>query len=48
MTGPEEKRRATTDGFQDSRCTARTRSDKPCRAAATEGGLCFFHATQEG
>ncbi len=21
-----------------------TKSSKPCRAAATEGGLCFFHA----
>ena len=28
----------------DSRCQAQTRSGKPCRAAATAGGLCFFHA----
>jgi hypothetical protein len=28
----------------DSRCKARAKSGKPCRAAATEGGLCFFHA----
>jgi hypothetical protein len=25
-------------------CKARTKAGKPCRAAATEGGLCFFHA----
>src|SRR5215471_161806 len=29
---------------QDSRCSALTKSGKPCRAAATDGGLCFFHA----
>jgi len=29
---------------QDSRCSALTKKGKPCRAAATEGGLCFFHA----
>jgi hypothetical protein len=28
----------------DHRCTGRTKSGQPCRAAATEGGLCFFHA----
>jgi hypothetical protein len=28
----------------DSRCKARTKNGKPCRAAATPGGLCFFHA----
>jgi hypothetical protein len=28
----------------DSRCKARTKNGKPCRAAATTGGLCFFHA----
>jgi hypothetical protein len=28
----------------DARCKARTKSGKPCRAAATAGGLCFFHA----
>ena len=27
-----------------SRCRGRTKAGKPCRAAATEGGLCFFHA----
>jgi hypothetical protein len=29
---------------RESRCRATTKSGKPCRAAATEGGLCFFHA----
>jgi hypothetical protein len=28
----------------DSRCKARAKSGKPCRAAVTAGGLCFFHA----
>jgi hypothetical protein len=28
----------------DLRCKAKTKSGKRCRAAATEGGLCFFHA----
>ena len=27
-----------------SRCKGRTKAGKPCRAAATAGGLCFFHA----
>jgi len=27
-----------------NRCGAKTKEGKPCRAAATEGGLCFFHA----
>jgi Family of unknown function (DUF5763) len=27
-----------------SSCQALTKKGKPCRAAATEGGLCFFHA----
>jgi hypothetical protein len=27
-----------------SSCQALTKLGKPCRAAATEGGLCFFHA----
>jgi hypothetical protein len=27
-----------------TRCKARTKAGEPCRAAATEGGLCFFHA----
>jgi hypothetical protein len=31
----------------DSRCKARAKSGKPCRAAATEGGLCFFHANPQ-
>ena len=28
----------------DSRCQGRTKRGDPCRAAATAGGLCFFHA----
>jgi hypothetical protein len=28
----------------NSRCNARAKSGKPCGAAATPGGLCFFHA----
>ncbi len=28
----------------DSRCKALAKSGKPCRGAATAGGLCFFHA----
>ena len=27
-----------------SRCQANAKSGEPCRAAATAGGLCFFHA----
>src|SRR5271170_3440747 len=27
-----------------SRCQGLTKSGQPCRAAATAGGLCFFHA----
>ena len=29
------------------RCKATTQLGKPCRAAATEGGLCFFHANPD-
>ena len=32
---------------QAHRCKAKTKSDKPCRAAATAGGLCFFHANPD-
>jgi hypothetical protein len=28
----------------NSRCQGQTKSGNPCRAAATAGGLCFFHA----
>jgi hypothetical protein len=28
----------------DSRCQGRTKGGNPCRAAATAGGLCYFHA----
>jgi hypothetical protein len=27
----------------DRRCKGRTKAGKPCRAAATPGGLCYFH-----
>jgi hypothetical protein len=27
-----------------NRCAGTTKAGKPCKAAATEGGLCFFHA----
>jgi hypothetical protein len=27
-----------------NRCMGRTKEGNPCRAAATEGGLCFFHS----
>jgi hypothetical protein len=27
----------------DSRCQGQTKSGNPCRAAATAGGLCYFH-----
>jgi hypothetical protein len=29
---------------RDSRCKAQAKSGKPCQAAATSGGLCYFHA----
>jgi hypothetical protein len=29
---------------ETTRCKAQTKAGKPCRAAATRGGLCFFHA----
>jgi hypothetical protein len=28
----------------ESRCQSRTKRGAPCRAAATPGGLCYFHA----
>jgi hypothetical protein len=30
--------------LQGNNCKAKTKSGKSCRAAATAGGLCFFHA----
>jgi hypothetical protein len=30
--------------MQRDRCKAKAKSGKPCRAAATASGLCFFHA----
>ena len=32
---------------QAHRCKAKTKSGRPCRAAATAGGLCFFHANPD-
>jgi len=29
---------------REGRCKGRTKAGKPCGAAATAGGLCFFHA----
>lgn len=29
---------------REVRCKGRTKKGKPCQAAATAGGLCFFHA----
>jgi hypothetical protein len=29
---------------KENRCKGRTKTGKPCDAAATDGGLCFFHA----
>jgi hypothetical protein len=29
---------------KNMRCSGRTKKGEPCRAAATPGGLCFFHA----
>jgi hypothetical protein len=29
---------------KNTRCSGRTKKGEPCRAAATPGGLCFFHA----
>ncbi len=31
----------------DRRCKARTKNGNPCRAGATEVGLCFFHANPD-
>ncbi len=33
-----------TAKHKDHRCKGKTKAGKPCRAAATAGGLCFFHA----
>src|ERR1051326_2558985 len=32
------------DKRQKNQCRGKTRQGSPCRAAATEGGLCYFHA----
>jgi hypothetical protein len=34
-------------GRDNNRCKGTARTGRPCRAAATEGGLCFFHANPE-
>jgi len=34
----------TTMGKLRNRCKGQTKAGKPCRAAATEGGFCYFHA----
>lgn len=36
-----------SDVKKDHRCKAQTKSGKSCRAAATAGGLCFFHANPD-
>lgn len=33
-----------TQKNRDSRCSGRNKSGKPCGAAATAGGLCYFHS----
>lgn len=33
--------------ISDGRCKGRAKSGKACRAAATNGGLCFFHANPD-
>jgi len=38
------KNRNMTPRNRDPRCKALAKSGKPCRAAATSGGLCFFHS----
>src|SRR5580700_83180 len=30
--------------IKSNRCEAKTKAGNPCQAAATAGGLCFFHA----
>ena len=34
-----------SDQSKQRRCKSRTKQGKPCRAAATAGGLCFFHSS---
>jgi hypothetical protein len=41
MRGPKKN---MTLKKPDSRCQGQTKSGDPCRAAATAGGLCYFHA----
>ena len=45
FTGCRIARNAEVDDLlQDSHCSALTKKGMRCRAAATSGGLCFFHA----
>jgi hypothetical protein len=37
-------RKSVIPSKRDTRCKATTKAGKPCRAAATRGGHCFFHA----
>jgi hypothetical protein len=39
-----EKKGHMRTQHNETRCKARTKSGRACRAAAMEGGLCFFHA----
>ena len=34
-----------TSKKQDSRCQGQNKAGRPCGAAATSGGLCFFHSS---
>lgn len=36
-----------TQRNSNHRCKGRAKNGKPCRAAATAGGLCFFHANPD-
>jgi hypothetical protein len=36
-----------TNQDDDQRCRARTKQGKPCKAAAMEGGLCYFHGNPD-
>jgi hypothetical protein len=38
---------STSTPSKSSRCRALTKAGKPCQAAATKEGLCYFHANPE-
>lgn len=47
---PREERghkRQMNNKQKDKRCRGKTTAGKPCRAAATDGGLCFFHSNPQ-